>query len=596
MFRDLISEEEYKMIEYLRKNYTVHSQPRGQFMPNYDWLSYWAEEKARFFSNIFKDTLILRKRISLANFVDNEVYKDIDHLLYFDFSELKTIIKTKLIEMEQEGHFVYKNDQDQSSMYLYYNATNNFLSAAFNTDAWVENTYKGADFVITKPDGKTFTISRNCKLMKMLQKVMKVLNLADQFEVYRLRQSQILNQAALREATLCLSIHPLDYMTASYNNNNWDSCMNWESGCYRRGVVEMMNSAYVVVAYIESEDTHLNFWTGNKYSHWNSKKWREFFIVSPEMLLGIKGYPYWNKPIEKEVLEWLRELMAPEFKKIYNAEFAPEVMEFQYGKYDSSKYENFPLKGINTERQYDISCGPAMYNDFYGPNTYQYIPSTIFDDNAEDGGFYLDYSGKSICVICGQEDGYVSFDGEGNLACCDCDPAVCCVSCGEYIYDDDDVYWVNGEPYCYDCWSNMSTCDWCEETLAPSDDHVFGIYDDSKSDDKQIQIFTSSYSSSANVFHYCNNCVYNVFDKSKYTTDIKVYEKYTDYYGYIKLYPLSVIQKDFIKCMHENNCRLDPIYLCKNEIVDPDSLYNSTYFQLSQRRIVTPSEFVSPLS
>ena len=589
MFRDLISKEEYKMIEYLRKNYTVRSQPKGQFMSNYDWLSYWADEKSRFFLNIFKDTLILKKRISLANFIDYEVYKNIDHLLCFDFTEFQNIIKAKLFEMEDEGHFGYKNDQDPKSRYL--SATNHFLAAAFATDVWVENIYKGPDFIITKPDGKTFTISHNCKLMKMLQKVMKVMNLGDQFEPYRLRQSQILNQAALRDATLCLSIHPLDYMTASYNNNNWESCMNWENGCYRRGVIEMMNSAYVVVAYIESDDTSLMFWTGNGYSHWNSKKWREFFIVSPEILLGIKGYPYWNKPMEREVLEWLRELMAPEFKKIYNAEFAPKVMEFQYDAYDTETHKNFPLKGINTERQYDITCGPAMYNDFYGPNLYQYIPSTVFDDNAEDGTFYLDYSGKSICVICGYEDGYASFDGEGHLACCDCDPATVCTSCGEYIYDEDDIYWVNGEPYCYDCWSNMSTCDWCDTTLAPEDDYVFGVYDDKHSDDKHLKIF-SPYApnlagNSISICHYCDHCRKAIF-KSDYKDDAQVYEKYTDHYGYVPVYPISVLKEEFIQFMRDNNCRLDKHYRVQYDIISRDDMNNMNYLTMWNSRVVCP--------
>ena len=41
----------------------------------------------------------------------------------------------------------------------------------------------------------------------------------------------------------------------SDNNSGWESCMSWRNnGCYRRGTVEMMNSPYVIVAYLMLEE------------------------------------------------------------------------------------------------------------------------------------------------------------------------------------------------------------------------------------------------------------------------------------------------------------------------------------------------------
>ena len=75
---------------------------------------------------------------------------------------------------------------------------------------------------------------------------------ADEWEEIRLAHSQIFNTNKMT-GTLCLSIHPLDYATASDNDNGWSSCMSWrDDGCYRMGTVEMMNSPMVICAYFAS--------------------------------------------------------------------------------------------------------------------------------------------------------------------------------------------------------------------------------------------------------------------------------------------------------------------------------------------------------
>ena len=164
--------------------------------------------------------------------------------------------------------------------------------------------------------------------------------------------SRVRNTAEIN-ANLCLSIHPLDYMTASYNDNNWHSCMNWLQGEYRRGVIEMMNSKCVVVAYLESAHDKLTFY-GADVHYWNSKKWREFFIVRPNYITGIKGYPYWNRNLEDTVLFWLKDL----YKDVFSGKYSNSISVWSYDNAVSDR-------NYNVSVNFDFDCGPAMYNDFY---------------------------------------------------------------------------------------------------------------------------------------------------------------------------------------------------------------------------------------
>ena len=94
-------------------------------------------------------------------------------------------------------------------------------------------------------DGKKIKMDANTKPMRALGKLVKMFNLNEKaFEGFRLEHSRILNTKSIA-GTLCLSIHPLDYMTMSMNQESWTSCMNWgEPGGYRGGTIEVMNSPH----------------------------------------------------------------------------------------------------------------------------------------------------------------------------------------------------------------------------------------------------------------------------------------------------------------------------------------------------------------
>lgn len=91
--------------------------------------------------------------------------------------------------------------------------------------------------------------------------------------------------------TLCLSIHPLDYITVSENNDNWRSC-HALNGEYRAGNLNYMADKTTVIAYLKHKEDSVLERLGSL--EWNSKKWRclLFFSEHNNMIAMGKHYPF----------------------------------------------------------------------------------------------------------------------------------------------------------------------------------------------------------------------------------------------------------------------------------------------------------------
>ena len=304
------------------------------------------------------------------------------------------------------------------------------------------NRYDGKTVQIPLHDGKFLEVSSGCKISKMLGKIATAFKLKG-YEEFRLAHSLALNQKTLK-GDLCISIHPMDYMTMSDNNCDWDSCMSWQQpGDYRQGTVEMMNSPYIVVAYLKSS-TDMNVPGGT----WNNKKWRQLFLVTPHIITGIRQYPYDSEECSCIVLKWLRELAQK------NAGWGPYEDTM-------SKISNGTR---NTFANIDKSCyihfhTSFMYNDFCSGHD-AYVSHDIPDS------YELCFSGESECMRCGYDmSEYCEDDIDAHsLTCLDCGTTIRCSECGERIHRDA-VVCVDGDYYCEYCYDNYcSYCNICEES------------------------------------------------------------------------------------------------------------------------------------
>ena len=376
----------------------------------------------------------------------NKEKKSLFHMLGDQFIISKDIIFTKdidqIIEDLDSAIYGYKvPDEDKVFLHDYDEFVNSYFPNRYDTIPYnlcrlisainlATNIYSGESIELPSPKvgEKPIKINTGCKCTRALGKIAAAYDLHG-FEKFRILHSQCLNQKKLT-GHLCLSIHPLDYMTMSDNECGWSSCMSWqEEGCYRQGTVEMMNSPMVIVAYLTSEED-MRMPGGDR---WNNKKWRQLFIVDPHMIGNVKAYPYRNDYLTKDVLAWIKELA----EVVGMGPYSQDIIE-----YDSFKYVNY--------NNHQIKIHPRtqrMYNDF---SDHQFAYFNVQLDNKI---VYLDYSGESECMCCGDID--CDFEGEGCLVGTCCEERYYCDCCESYFSSDDGFMEVDGQWICPDCVDNQ---------------------------------------------------------------------------------------------------------------------------------------------
>lgn len=136
------------------------------------------------------------------------------------------------------------------------------------------------DYRIYCKEEELFFFPKNSKFLKTLKKFFKkeeqIRFLQDYISLYI--------QSNKLKGTLCLSIHPLDFLTCSENNYNWRSCHALD-GDYRAGNLSYLLDTSTLICYLRSDEPNgplLNIRNGKDWFKWNNKKWRCWVHVSED--------------------------------------------------------------------------------------------------------------------------------------------------------------------------------------------------------------------------------------------------------------------------------------------------------------------------
>ena len=257
----------------------------------------------------------------------------------------------------------------------------------------------------------------------------------------------------------CLSIHPLDFLSISENNNNWRSCHAMD-GEYRSGNLNYMLDSTTIIAYIKGEKDEKIRGLGNFV--WNSKKWRTLIFSNEnrDILTVGRHYPFFIKGTFNWIGEILKkhDLMSRncgswiETIKEIKQNYISQANDILYYDKVSLEYPHFFSNGtfINLRDIIKENLYKNFYNDllfssvakpwilknyFYGYNYFQQRPITIGED--------------APCVCCGQ-----SFIEDSDLMVCpdcaltkiteDSDRFFTCPECGGRFYREDGEFIYQG--------------------------------------------------------------------------------------------------------------------------------------------------------
>lgn len=482
-------------------NQYLNSYSDGGYMPEdkmSHFLRFWDENKAHFF-RMFGEKFILTKEVYFEK-PQRDLEDEMDSALHSDIAA-RRFAK----EFKRCAGVIFDDD---------YNANYALQSFVDSDYTLVCNEYKGHSIVIpayATKNGHSLQVNTGCKAVKMLGKISSAIGIdvkvrickncgsvdikndicpycggkieeKDGYESFRQTHSQVLNQKKVR-GKLCLSIHPLDFLTMSDNDCGWTSCMSWmeEYGDYRMGTIEMMNSPCVVIAYVEAKDKMCV--CGRD---WSNKKWRQLYIVTPEIILGNKQYPYQSDELQGVTIKWLRELATA------TVGYGPYAEEASSIRNDAWNYIDGDMRVyFNLQSKY-------MYNDIYD-NRLAFVAPNRFEDTSR---YDLCFSGEAECCQCGDAIPYNTMDAS-QVLCHACDGHWRCDCCGDYHNEYDSCYEVGGYLYCGWCYFNeLERCECCNERDT-SLNHVY-IQVVETTNEEIIQSFNYTYCISM-----CDNCFDN---------------------------------------------------------------------------------------
>jgi hypothetical protein len=456
--RERLPQEDKVIIERYIKTY---AQPYD-FYPHHNFagvdriLEHWDYSK-RYLYKIFGNQFIVKVPVSYEK-DSSTTYREIDEMLRR--GEGRTFYDSyyKWANDKCEEMVTWNREHLNSLSYIptpY--ITFDIVMSLIYSDYLINNKYEGGKSIcLITPKDKKIWIKPGCKVIRTLGKIAEAFDLQG-FEEFRLAHSRILNQKSLK-GDLHLSIHPLDFMTMSDNNCDWDSCMNWrDGGCYRRGTVEMMNSNCVVVAYLTSSEPFYPFYNDKEVS-WTNKKWRSLIIINDDLIMSVKNYPYHNEHLTKTAIKILKKLMIENADKGKDY-FVPEMFTFK----ESEEFE-FNFEGLDHPHQVYFETD-YMYNDFGTTDHYAVIRNAPSSFNSLPYT-YINYSGVASCMWCGQTS---CFDFDEDEACelvgtC-CNEIIYCEQCGHRV-SPDDVLYIDDMSYCSCCYNEYAVeCAFSGEVL-----------------------------------------------------------------------------------------------------------------------------------
>ena len=113
---------------------------------------------------------------------------------------------------------------------------------------------------------------------------------------------------------LCISVHPLDYLSSSENTYKWKSCHSL-NGEYRAGNLSYMCDTSTIICYIKGEEeAKLPNFPSDVL--WNSKKWRVLLNISDykDIVFAGRQYPFSSIDLlnkVKDILISKTKILAP---------------------------------------------------------------------------------------------------------------------------------------------------------------------------------------------------------------------------------------------------------------------------------------------
>jgi len=244
---------------------------------------------------------------------------------------------------------------------------------------------------------------------------------------------------------LCLSVHPLDYISASENCHSWHSCHALD-GDYRAGNLSYMVDKHTIMCYLRADNCDYILPDFPSEVPWNSKKWRVWIHLSDswDIMFAGRQYPFTSNVglnlAKKELIEPTLNIRFTDFTNQYltggiklkmeDENFLPSFEEDLFDKYMVINSRAVPLQDVIVDAPGSLdfndllrsSCYVPQYayrvkqvtHWYWGDSHYRTIVHSTYDGSDRIMPKFR-IGGRVSCVMCGNQ-----LDYSGSFVCEEC--------------------------------------------------------------------------------------------------------------------------------------------------------------------------------
>lgn len=140
------------------------------------------------------------------------------------------------------------------------------------------------------------------KISKCIGKILDLYDITPAEKDSVLIKFSMLIQSVKVKGSAVLSIDPVDYITMSENNSNWESCHSM-SGCFRTGPFAYLQDGSTTISYVKPKDDCVFTYSDGKTLSYSNKNWRQIVLFSKELKYAtqLRQYPYTSQANQSTV-------------------------------------------------------------------------------------------------------------------------------------------------------------------------------------------------------------------------------------------------------------------------------------------------------
>lgn len=290
--------------------------------------------------------------------------------------------------------------------------------------------------------------------MKLTRALKNFIADKNKLDVIQTKISMLLQQVEL-SGDLCISVHPLDFLSSSENTYHWRSCHALD-GEYRGGNLSYMVDSSTMICYIKGEEDTDQL-PGFPIP-WNNKKWRMLLEVNDHKDFMITGRQY-PMDLGENILSILADRMLEnrEIWSDWSTYYVKAIPIPGQGEMDlKAKY--IPMRGYlyRYNKVIKDGIGALNYNDLLLSS--YYTPYYIYNKKGI-AVPEITIGGEPACPCCGS----TTVTSSEALMCDECtrrytDEGNVCDCCGRWYSSSESLTFVDNYSYC------GNVCDRCLAT------------------------------------------------------------------------------------------------------------------------------------